>query len=492
MKGLAAAAVALAVVAVISDSAGAAARRPNDVSAAALAKALVAGQPVVEDRAVVHGDIDLKHAGKVGNVFVCNSCTFMGRIIARHVEFERGIDLSGSSFRKNVDLEGARFREPALFGPAEAGRQTGFHERVDFAFATFDDLAVFRGTTFEKTADFTSAHFGSVARFGDITFGDAALFGEAIFARDASFSRVSFGKRASFDGAAFGGVSDFRQAGFAGPAGFEETVFRGRAEFGRAALLGETSFVDARFASDALFVGSEFGKGDPALSFDHAGVGDKLDLDEARLAGSVDFRHAVVRSLSLDAIAYDDSSKIYVDSLAAGEASVDLHDAPHISGSAEEQQKILADAETTAKSQGDLRLANDLHYRRQVLASHGDSWPRRIVDIALYRYVAGYFVRPFRPLLWLLGLVFLITILRVAQTDPPKPPENLPPPPPPEGIDRFVQKLAYTVIPHAPEENPPSPLRRVELTVYAVLLACFVLALANTNPSLRDMVDALI
>jgi hypothetical protein len=488
MKGLAAPAVALAAVAVISSSASAAARRPKTVLAAALAKDLVAGRPVVEEGVAIRGDIDLKHAGKVGTVFVCNSCTFGGRIIARHVEFERGIDLSGSTFKKNIDLEGARFREPALFGRAESDRQTDFRQRVDLAFAAFDDLAVFRGTTFGGAADLTSAHFGSVARFGDTIFEDDALFDEAIFARDASFSRANFGRRASFDGAAFGGVSDFRQAGFAGAAGFEETVFRGRAEFGRADLLGETSFVDARFASDALFVGSEFGRGDPALSFDHAGVGGNLDLDEARLAGSVDFRHAVVRSLSLDAIEYDGSSKIYVDSLAAGDAAVDLHDAPHIRGTAKEQQKILADAETTAKSQGNLRLANDLHYRRQVLASHGDSWIRRIFDIALYRYVAGYFVRPFWPLAWLLGLVFLITVFRAAQAEPPEDAE----PPKPGRIGRFVQKLAYTVTPHAPEENPPSPLRRLELSVYAVLLVCFVLALANTNPSLRDMVNALI
>jgi len=429
---------------------------------------------------------------------VCRRCTFDGRLIAPHVVFERGIDLSGSTVNRPVTLEGARFKEAALFGPAGGSDDdnTVFRGPVDLSFATFDDLAVLRRASFERKADFTSARFGSFARFGEATFAGDALFEEAIFARDASFAHGGFSFESRFKGAVFGGVVDFRQANFAGATTFFEAVFRERAEFSRASMAAQATFDDARFATDALFTGTQFlFEANPALTFDHAGIHDRLDLDGARLEGSAEFLDASVQVLSLDGVDYGSSSNLYVNGLATTDASLDLHDVPHIRGDVRQQQKILETAEETAKSAGELGLANDLHYRLQVLASEDDRWLRHIADIALYRAVAGYFVRPFRPLLWLLGLVFVAAFVRTLP--PSRPPEakkeQKPQRAPVVRVGRrFADKLIYTVSPHARAEEEAASFRRVELTAYAVLVGCFLLALANTNPTLRDMVDTLV
>jgi hypothetical protein len=100
--------------------------------------------------------------------------------------------------------------------------------------------------------------------------------------------------------------------------------------------------------------------------------------------------------------------------------------------------------------------------------------------------VAGYFVRPFRPLYWLLGLVIIAAFLRALRWKAREPG------PVRRAWLKFVHALEYTITRRGEVPEEPKPLRRLELTVYAVLLACFLLALANTNPTLRDMVDAII
>ena len=95
--------------------------------------------------------------------------------------------------------------------------------------------------------------------------------------------------------------------------------------------------------------------------------------------------------------------------------------------------------------------------------------------------------------MWLLGLVLVLTLLRairsqrrVADREHREPGRLI------RIGKRFVQALTYTVTPRGRGEYEMPPLRRLELGAYAALLACFVLALANTNPTLRDMVNALI
>jgi uncharacterized protein YjbI with pentapeptide repeats len=501
-------------VAVVLVAPRASATPSHVLSPAQIKRDLISGRGVIDHDATIQGRVNLtRYAGKIEGPFVCNRCTFDGGISAPHALFEREVDLSGSMIKRDLILHGTLFREPALFN------QTVFGGNADFAFAVFDDLAVFRESTFEAAADFRSAQFRSVARFGDTAFNRASSFSEVIFAGTALFPRVVFTRDAEFSDAVFAGVSDFRDAFFQ-RGKFVNANLVGRAEFGGALINQELDFSGTRFGSDALFIHTvfgirppHFGKGVPALQFGYAVVGGRIDLQDAELKRSADFNVVSAGSMSFDGITYDPASKLLMTEVGATDVSLDLADVRHLkAGSSAEARAILHTAEETAKSAGNLGLANDLHYRIQEIARGDDVWPRRIADHAFYRTVAGYFVRPFRPLYWLLGLVIFAAALRALRA-PPATDEAAPQakggqaPATDEATSqakdgqpgrvrrawfKFAHALEYTLTRRGEVPAEPKPLRRLELTVYAVLLACFVLALANTNPTLRDMVDAIV
>jgi hypothetical protein len=216
-----------------------------------------------------------------------------------------------------------------------------------------------------------------------------------------------------------------------------------------------------------------------------------------------------------------------MDKVVADDLSLGLAEVRHlVVGAPADERAILHTAEETAKSSGKLGLANDIHYRIQEIARGDDVWPRLIADHMFYRGMAGYFVRPFRPLYWLLGLVLFAASLRALRAyrgrDKAAPDsKDLSPGASEQGAASpdaagqkaakpvvsgeraspggvrgawlvFVHALEYTLTRRGEVPAEPRPLRRLELIVYAVLLTCFLLALANTNSTLRDMVDAII
>jgi hypothetical protein len=481
-----------AAAAVVAPSAHAA--QPHTVSAERIERGLIAGRAVIEDNATIHGDVNLhNYAGTIENSFVCNRCTFDRAIILPHAVFKRGIDLSGSTIKGTLRLGGALFKEPALF------KETQLRGQTDFAFAAFDDLAFFRGSTFDSRANFTSAQFRSVARFGAAAFGSSSSFDEALFADQALFTQTKFVGVARFPDTVFGSASDFRGASFlAGRGGkpgmpgaiFSNANFVGRAEFSNAVLPHEAVFDGARFGSDALFVATTLGADTPAVSFENTAVGGLIDLrrlnEPDEFNGSVQFRNVSADALVFDEIRYGPSAEIHMDNVGANKVSLTIYDERHLDAASPEERKILHTAEETAKSAGNLRLANDLHYRIQEIARGEEVWPQRILDHAFYRGVAGYFVRPFRPLYWLLGLVIFAAVVRAQRWKTRKPG------PVRRAWLRFVYALEYTITRRGDVPVEPKPLRRLELTAYAVLLACFLVALANANATLRDMVDAII
>lgn len=492
-----------------------------------------AGQPIVCKNARVAGDVDLARISRLGGPFVCKGCTFEGRINASGLVFrsridltgstlERGIDLSGSTLKRGIVLDATRFEGPAIFGSL-AGKQTAFEGPVDVTFATFDDLADFDEAHFAAKADFRSTRFRSVARFRTTTFDDVASFPSTTFGREGLFERTSFTKRAAFDGATFGAAADFRQASFGSAACFVDSSFRGSADFSQTSMAGLATFDDARFGANLLFREAQFlrplvllpnaddeicmtrsqgaaahvlspGQSLDRLSFDHTAIAGNLDLAGSKLERSAQFLSLSTRSLSFDRVEFGDAAALFMQDLAADAISLDPAEVEYLRsaddvGEADPQQQrdVLKLVESTAKDRGDIARANRAHYRLQVLASVDDPLPQRIADFALYRWVAGYFVRPFRPLVWYGVFIVLGAFLR-ARRPPQKPRDG--PRPPSSLWERFVHALVYTVIPGGDDKTPP--LRRVELGVHAVLLGCFLLALANTNPTLRQMIDGLL
>src|SRR5262249_18438774 len=83
------------------------------------------------------------------------------------------------------------------------------------------------------------------------------------------------------------------------------------------------------------------------------------------------------------------------------------------------ERKILALIESSAKQRGDLGIANDAYYRLRILTSNHYGQPWRALDYVFYRGVAGYLVRPLRPLLVLFVSVFLLALIRALRLRKP-------------------------------------------------------------------------
>jgi uncharacterized protein YjbI with pentapeptide repeats len=467
----------------------------------------------------VQGAVDLTAIGVVQGVVACRGCTFTGRVDGQHVVFERELDLVETTFARDVDFGGAHFEQPVLFGVAATTDRCGalvetgvqpppeFRRSADFAYATFDDLAVFEGMRFLGKANFTSSRFRAVARIGNAGFCGAASFADASFSREAVFSHATFA-RVDFAGAVFARPADFRQATFGPTADFSETTFAGRADFSQISVPGSASFASAHFGAGAYFEQVRLGRivaadwpalaapvrgPRPLLVFEDASVDGPLTLKGAELFGGVRLNSISARAIVIEQAEFDSRSALFMSDVTAAALSISPDDlAQHLRApAAAERLAALRMVEATAKTDGNLGRANDARYQIQVLESADDWWPQRVGDAALYRWVAGYFVQPLRPVVWLVVAILVAASLRAVHrqaedAEQPRKPGRVA-----RAAGRFAAELAYTITPGGDKDQKP-PLRRAELTVYAVLLGCFVLSLANTNPTLRQMVEGLL
>jgi uncharacterized protein YjbI with pentapeptide repeats len=425
-----------------------------------------------------------------------------------------------------------------------------FMDRVDLAYSTFEDDADFEQATFCEQASFASARFRGAARFGRADFRSSSLFPVADFDHEAFFASANFGGGlADFGAATFGGVADFRQAVLGGPIAlrrefpitFADAVFRERADFSRVNFLQQTSFRDSRMA-DGVFRAATFRppedgeEGMILVSFDHATVGRRLDLDEATLLSAAELGWLSAATLSLHETRFGNPFTLNAHAVSVGELVAGLDSLDHVDID-RDRIALLRLLESSAKARSDLRLANDAHFRLQALEARNDWLPRRVADYTLYQYVAGYLVRPGYPLFWLIVIVFLATVARTArfmleasrgrtsepdaeigtpgvpsereeqkgpsdaregrtrpspvreeQTGPSADPSRRAPveSSPPEGLGQSALTAFWLTVAGRPE---PSSLRRAEVMVYLLLIACILVALANTNPTLRDMID---
>jgi Pentapeptide repeats (9 copies) len=525
VRAIAVFATAVAVAGTVADAAVAFASPGHDGEAVArsvsclkpiAARDLVAhvarGGRLVCAGAVVFGNVDLTPVETVRDVFACTGCTFKGRLDARHVVFERGVDVTGSTFDRGLGLKGARFQEPALFG------STTVRADGDLTFATFNDVAVFDHAKFHANVDFASARFRAMARFGHAGVSGDGTFRTASFAEDSVFADTNFSGDSDFAEATFAGPADFRHAEFGRKVMFEGATFRARADFTDVGIQGTAKFDDARFGGDALFVQALLGqpKGPVPradleadelhlLAFSGASVGGTLNLNDAELFGEVQLGSVSARAISIERPGFDSASVLSMDGVATRSLSIRpayLRD--YLGAEPEQRLDILRVLEATAKADGDLGRANEARFRIQLLESKDDPLLQRIADAALYRTVAGYFVQPLRPLAWLLVVIVGAALLRsahqatrpVGKNQQPKKRGRPDPSVSEYRLGRFGRAarefpiaLVYTI---TPGRNDTPPVRRFELTVYAALLGCFVVALANTNPTLREMVEGLL
>jgi uncharacterized protein YjbI with pentapeptide repeats len=492
------------------------------------------GKPVVLSCVRIRDRLDLTPLATIPEPFKCRGCRLENGLAASDVVFARTLDLSGSRIKGPVDLEGASFQGPVLF--ASAPRPAEFQGDVDASLAVFGDLASFEQTVFKGRADFGLARFRGETSFAGARFEGtsrpAASFRAAVFDGPVVLDHADFAGAADFTRSSFGSAG-FRAVRFLQPAaraGFTEAIFRGDADFSQGIFLGGASFPRAQFLQHAAFVGTQF-FGDlrhEAASFVNVGAAGDVDFSFADFRALVPakgsarkerpliasfFRLVVAGTLSFSNAEFQSGYALAMNELSARNLVLDVEKSPLVDddpGNSANQQQVLESIESSSKERDDLVTANDADYRLHVLRSRTYSWPWRVLDLVFYRWIAGYLVRPLRPLLTFLALALLLSAIRIAVGRPLAATDGAaaePKPGPPRRRGRW-RRLGRGFVAHVNDFLDTltliGPQRwsaagggqrlelRLESVVYRVLFACALIGLANSNPTLRQLVDALV
>lgn len=455
--------------------------------------------PVARRRLTIAGRLDLRGLGSVKHSFECRQCLFTGDVIGAGVVFGGTFDLSGSEFCGDVKMGEARFRGPVLFGspPSSTAVLTTFEGNVDFSLARFDDVVSFERAMFSAGADFTLARFGGDAIFAG-GLGAASGPGGA-FDGKTVFERTSFASNADFRGRIFQQAATFERAGFGARADFSQARFRKGVEFN-----------GVRFADDGIFFDAEFNHSQPgtAASFERATAAGRLDFSFATFRrGDADFTGVAAAVISFANARFPNRA----DALTLTDVSTSnfMLSVPVVKTSvlADDRHRVLGLIESSAKARGDLGIANDAHYEQEALASRRYSWPLRALDVVFYRWLAGYLVRPLRPLLALVGFAIAFSLFRFARAKSGQSEVERPSLRGVRGIpprirrwahasgrigNEFLDTLTLVARRRPTSESASSPPSRIEVLGYRTLIVCILLGLANSNPTLRQMVDALV
>jgi hypothetical protein len=500
---------------------------PNSLPSSRLLAQVRAGLPVELAGALVEGDLDLREIGIVTQPIRCIGCTFDGNILASDVEFRRIVDLTGDHFRGSVDLRGAIFDDAFLLGAGEqASRIDG---SAQFPLSTFRDRAAFDGSVFSGDADFSGATFMTDVSFADAMFRAAATFEFASFGGNTSFS--STGEQLATSGAGSSsepcsaqttqGIS-FLGATFRGAADFRQRDFCGDADFRSSAFLQALDLTLARFEGRARFDNVVFGD---RTSFRVVTFGGNADFDGSAAAGPLNLQAAiaehgfslfgvsVIGLLSLSEMSW--SEQWDAGGLSTGSLTMDLSSVTLIRGP-KDKEDILAQVERSAAARGDLAAANNARYELLSYQAARVGGVHHIVDSLGYRLIAGYLVRPSHPFFVFLGLLIVVALIRTASRYKSLAARGSTADAQPSGSPKaggrlraseratlaFLGGLAETTRraihprPDIAEEQTDLHDYRVaalvgaEYLAFKVLIALMLLGLANSNNTLRQLIDA--
>lgn len=154
---------------------------------------------------------------------VLDGARFEERFDASTSRFESVASFAGVDFLGGVSFERATFSDRAVFtgtsredvddrlGVCQARRGSSVGA-ARFAGATFNGPSQFRERCFADPADFAGVRFAGDAEFSVTNFGAAVSFERATFDADASFRVADFGGNASFDGASISETLSFDSA----------------------------------------------------------------------------------------------------------------------------------------------------------------------------------------------------------------------------------------------------------------------------------------
>jgi uncharacterized protein YjbI with pentapeptide repeats len=376
---------------------------------------------VDEHDLTVTGTLDLRSVGTVVQPFRCLDCQFMGPVIAPDVVFQRIVVLSGSQFHDRIDLRGAVFQH-GLF--VRTSRHASVFDGFSlFSLSTIADVAAFDGATFRDEANFTGVRFEGDASFVDTTFATVGRFTQASFGGSALFFTAprpggvptvtgcrtpvpgTFGTFGIFSRAVFTGPADFRLRCFA-HADFRSATFHSKANFTQAQFRGPAAFDNSSMEGDGLFVSAIF---QTEGSFVQVAVARSLDFEGASFRAG-DFSGLTVSgTLSFADTAF--RSVVRMHRVVAAGLQLEPSNAERVMGLSD-RERVLAIVESSATASGDLATANDAHFRLLSLENTRSSGPKRWIDSAFYKGVAGYLVSPIHPLIAFFVLLVVLGIAR--------------------------------------------------------------------------------
>jgi hypothetical protein len=505
--------------------------RVTTIDARVLADRLRHGDVALRAGSVVRGVLDLGR--RTTHSLTCRRCRFDGGIVASQGAAHGTLELAGSEVTGAVVLSRATFRgrvdlHNALVEGLIDAHAAKFRGGFTASFASFSELTSFSSATFKGRVDFSFATFG-----GPALFADATVFRSCRKPKK-PHRRWRCAGGSSFTSASFANVADFSSAELHSSAIFKGTRFGGEARFGGAQFFRTTSFEQARFDEGASFVAAQFSAGSAyeqsdsflgvdsggALSFVFAVFDRTTDFEDSNVRGALSFSGATGSGRDLN--------------FSNVEASDLVMDVPFAlrAVAPEQRRAILGQIEASAKRRDDLATANDADYASRVLASRRHGRFVRTLDCVFFRGIAGYFVRPLHPLLALLALMLLMAVSRavgraaavkttvvlrvwtvfrsvpaefrktVFLVLPERWARGVREPQPPSGSQRLW--LARLAVPPPPTlgDRAWSCVRWVgapvcsaigagEVLFYRLLVACVLIGLANANPTLRDMVNAI-
>ena len=479
----------------------------------ALVACLQAG-PVDLLGATITGPLDLTAVDVVPHPFRCVDCTFDGDVTVADVTFDRLIAFERVVIDGDLDARGARFAGAVLARGQREGEPSGVRGDADFSLARFEEALQLDSTTFAGAASFEGARFeGSVSMAGTDFAGPVNL--DRIVAAES----FAMGGPDPFDPAGPNGAAEevvtLRNATFEGDVDLVARRFRaslvatgarvaGRMTLRSAVVTGDVDF-ERVSVSDLDATGLEVTgtQGDCAQRTSSAGSG-TFDLSDLR-AESITLAHAVVDELLLQGAQVSGRANIELalltcdasfDGLSADSLTVDLS-AVDRAGPAARQSMYKTVVETATES-GDLELANEATYRRYVDLNRGDAWPKATLDNVFYRGMAGYMVKPLRPLVCLLVLWFVGTMVRYV-VSMRQPAADGPALTAADHLGVAMGEAGRAIIRPTPKLPPGSNLltwgsiaRLAEYLASKILLVILVIAISNNSNALDKIVDAVL
>lgn len=440
----------------------------------------------------VEGDLDLRSLQRVARPFRCRGCRFTGAVVATDLIFERIVDVRGSVFEGSTDLSAAIFEDRAGFedtkfaGPATFGL-TRFLAGASFAGSDFDEAAVFERAQFGDDAVFSDTVFAGDADFEAARFNEAADFAGADFAADGNFAAADFAERASFVRADFAGTANFRGATMAAGANLRVNEFAGDLMLAEVTAGGSIEFTGALLYKNGFFVN---------LSSTGTLVLEGMDLHP--------------------------DAELLMDRIGADGLTMDVERQIDFVQGTLVKANVLELVERTGRESGDLALANRARFELLDLQGERKEGLDRVVDRLVFRDVGGYLVRPLNPIRALLLLILTGGLIRSARSvgssvrgwsqagmlrmSSASPRQLL------HRVLLMLEKATARVLagiaatmkvavkPKADHIRLGDPERTreylkvgvlwCEFLVYKLVFAAIVLSLGNSNPTVRQLLDA--